>query len=577
MKRLTIIFVFFNFGIALAAGGAATDSLKKYYEDKNYDKAAAFVPDALKENQKDWRFAESCGDIYFELEKYPNALQTYLVADDIKSYQTSVMRKIGRTYSIMGKHKEAINILIKATKEDEKDAYNYLELANAYTRADSLTKAELNIQRAKEINKKIPDAAIAMGDLYFKQRVYELAKSNYEDALALNENLIEARSKLATSYYWLAQREIDEALRKELFTRSLNEWNKVTKQDPKNSKAFFEQGKILFFSGLYTDAANSLHQFVTLRPSGSLGRWYLAQSLYEIGACDSAAPQLDIVSRDTLMDSVRIKSKFMMARCYFDKKYWQKSTTAFEDLIKTEKLEEEDMRRFATAYLNAGDSTKAFNIFEQSINMYPDKSCRMMYNLAIMYFSKKKYDNSVNMFNKRLATAICKDSLEAKIYYFIGLAKFFSVPPDSVNTVKLGEARDAFTTSLSMDSLNLETRLYLADAISALKDYEEAEFQFNLIISRGMADTIANGKVLKSAFQKKCGVYYDKKNYSALIKTGTDWSNLFLNDALAYLYMGIGYQGQEDIANACKNYKKVIKLDPKNGPAKKLIKGLNCD
>lgn len=39
---------------------------------------------------------------------------------------------------------------------------------------------------------------------------------------------------------------MDQTLSQEYFRRSLNEWNYITKVDPKNATAFYEQGKYFF-------------------------------------------------------------------------------------------------------------------------------------------------------------------------------------------------------------------------------------------------------------------------------------------------------------------------------------------
>ncbi|MBI5325592.1 MAG: tetratricopeptide repeat protein [Ignavibacteriae bacterium] len=294
-------------------GQSSYEKIRDYVYSGDYMNAAALIQPAIKENPKNESLMIICGDIYLELDKPDSALIMYLKADDIKGDEPSTMRKIAHTLSILGRHDEAVKEMKDAIKETPNDVQNYLEIGRVYIKADSLKLAEFNIAKAREINKSMPDAYVALGDLYFAQKVYELAKNNYEEALSLNADLIEARIKLATAYYWLGMREFDKDLANEFFERSLKEWNTITKKDPKNAKAYFEQGKILYFSQQYENAAKSLYEYVTLRPTGSLGRWYLAQSLYELRYCDSASIQLKICANE--IDSIKSKALRLAARC----------------------------------------------------------------------------------------------------------------------------------------------------------------------------------------------------------------------------------------------------------------------
>ncbi|MER3328687.1 MAG: tetratricopeptide repeat protein, partial [Candidatus Kapaibacterium sp.] len=244
------------------------------------------------------------GDIYFELENYEEAKKAYEKAFDLDDNEIATS-KYGKVLSVTKDFIKSEKLLKNGIDDFEKSIPIRLELASNYIRAGKLTDAEVQIKRARDINENDPRIYITEGDMYFDQRVYELSKKSYEKALALDENQKEARSKLATSYYWLANREADQDLSNELFTMSLKEWDRVTKQDTMDASAFFNKGKILFFAKQYKDAVPALFRYYELRPDGNLGRWYLGQSLYELGLCDSAAPQLKYVSEN--IDSVKFK------------------------------------------------------------------------------------------------------------------------------------------------------------------------------------------------------------------------------------------------------------------------------
>lgn len=545
---------------------SAEKMLMELYNNQEFDAAAKHIPDAMNEKPKDFDLLMLCGDIYFELENLDGAMSAYQRAYKVDD-KPVVMRKIGRIMSMQGNHLEAIKYLRKTVDEDKKDLYSYLELAQAFIRADSLTQAELAITRAREIDRKNPASFIAMGDYYFKQRVYELAKDNYEEALSMDESNVEAREKLAISYYWLANRESDSDLRNAQFFRSLEEWNKITKQDPKNARAFFEQGRIFYFSNQLGKAAVSLMEYVRLRPSSMLGRWYLAQALSELNQCDSAISHLRVVADN--VDSVKIKAKLMLARCYTSIENYSEAVNTYEEIKSDTALSSSNLQFMGNAALLSGDTVKAIAAWREAIELDPANSCRLMYILGTQLNRMKDYDGAVHILQKRLDTQECRDSLDPVVYYFIGTSYLFNAKPDL--------AKPALEKSIELDPSFLFAHIYLGDALAALSDATGAEKSFQYVIDNGTADPEKNKSALNQAYSKLCGMKLDQKKYADLIKISRVWTDLYPDLPYPPLYLAVGYQGAGDTANACKFYKRVLQLDPKNAPARKNKDALGCE
>lgn len=568
MRFIASILIVFGMFSAAAFSQSAEKKVKELVNEKELDAAAHYIPAAMSENPKDFDFLMLCGDIYFELEKLDSALLAYEKAYSIDDMPT-IMRKIGRVKSMLGKHSEAIKYLKNTIDEDKKDLYSHLELAQAYLRADSLTQAELSITRARELDSKNPASFIAMGDYYFKQGVYELAKDNYEEALSIDENLLEAREKLAISYYWLANRESDSDLRNGLFNRSLEEWNTITKKDPKNARAFYEQGRILYFSREYGTAAQSLYQYVKLRPAADLARWYLAQSLVEVGSCDSSEQHLIIVSQK--IDSVKIKAKLMLARCYLDKKDFSQALKVYNDIRKDTVLDVTNLQYMGNAALLTQDTATAILVWKEAIEQNPAVTCRLMYILGTQLNKMKDYDGAIYILKKRLATGECQDSLNSIVHYFIGISYLFLEKPNP------DSAKIELEKSIALDSTFLFSQIYYGDALAALNDLAGAERMFLNVIEKGPVNLEKNKSAMNQAYAKLCSIKLDQKKYADLIKIAKMWSDS--NPDLPYppLYMAVGYQGSGDTENACKQYKKVLQLDPKNATARKNKDALKCE
>ncbi len=564
-RKLIVLLVLLVCGAGILTAQNAADKVREYAEEKNYYEAVKYIPEASDKNPDDLQLHILMGDIYMELENYKGAVLMYERADDIDGGEPPILRKLGKAYSLQGNHDKAIKILKELMEDDEDNIMNMVELGHAYIRADKLEKARLVITQAAEMGDDVPDAFLALGDLYFAQKVYELAKNYYEKALSLDESLLRARERLATAYYWLANKELDDELANEYFARSLKEWDKVTQQDPTNAKAFFNKGKILFFSARYKPAAGTLSEYVRLRPSGSLGRWYLAQSFYEAGYCDSALPHLETVQKE--IDSVKTKVNFMLARCYYDLGKYNESIGKFNQLRSSgEDLNKQDMMRLASANLNSGDTLAAVGVWEEVIEMDPTQ-CKLAMSISQLLLKMKDYDRAISNFN-RVIQNDCEEDRKASAYLMKGICYIYSEKADS----SIAPLKNALET----DSANLTTHIYLGDAFAKIDQPDSAKYHFEYVLEEASRDTAQYAGQMQQAFAKLSGLLLDEKNYSELKKIAKQQVNTFPEDVYANLYLAVAYQGSADIENSCRYYRRVLKLDPDNATAKKNLGALNC-
>jgi tetratricopeptide (TPR) repeat protein len=566
MKRIFIIPIIMVLFGSLAYSQSAADKVRDLVKSKDWMEASAFIPSAVKDNPKDSKLITLCGDVYFEIEKLDSALIMYYKADNIEGDNIELIRKIAKTYSYLGRTDDAILTINRAIKKDKNNVYCLLDLGNIYLRADSISEATLIITRAREMNKSIPDAYVALGNLYFAQKVFELAKTNYEEALNIDPNLTEARIQLATAYYWLGMKESDKELSNQYLSRSLKEWSNVTQKDPKNAKAFYEQGKLYYFSKSYIEAAQSFYQYIILRPSGSLGRWYLAQSLYEIGQCDSAAQHLRIVAKE--IDTVKEKSLTLLARCYYERSDYKNAVSVFNELIANKvSLDVKDLERFGSSYLKTGDTTNALNIYKQVIALDPT-NCKLTFSLGQVMQSRKSFDDANYFFSLYIKN--CQNEYTGRAYFYIGA--------NMLTDKKIDTALIYLNKSAELDTAFILTQLYLGDAYAAAGNPDTSKIIFKKLIASKSGDTTETGRsYVTNAYSKLCGLIFEEKNYKELQKVGEQWVTYDPKSSYSYMYLAIAYQVQGETEAACKNYKKSLANDPKNKTAKDMLKKLNCE
>ena len=562
MKKITLLILVFAVSFSVLSAQSPKNIVESKAASMDYLEAAAYIQEAYESNRNNEKFLLLCGDIYIELDKLDSALIMYKKADRENRHEVITLRKLARTYTGLKKYKKAIETLLDAVDEDKRDVYTYLELGKVYLAMDSLAPAELYVTKAREIDKTIPDAYIALGDLYFARKIYELAKMNYEEALSIDENLVEARVKLATAYYWLGMREVEKDLANELFARSLKEWNTVTKQNPKNAKAFFQQGKILFFSKKFGPAASSFYKYMAMRPDDMLAKWYLAQSFYEIRECDSAAPFLRECANK--IDSVKTKSLLLLARCYFDSKDYPKSSEVFAELRSLDKLSATDLQRFGAAAFKDKDTTLAIECYQEALEINP-KLCKLSYKLGAMLYKMKRSEESNVIFDQRHANCAV-DNLTVKALNYQGL--------NYMNLEKYDEAIVAFAKCNEVDSSYIRGNIYIADIYVKKEMRDTAMMIFTNVKDIAVTDTAKYKREIKTVFPKMANMLYKDKKYTALLKLTKEWGTLLPNVKLAWLYRAFAFQSTQDLDSAMAMYRKVLAIDPKDKSANKNLKVL---
>lgn len=572
MKILAIIAIVFSFSINLNA--QTKEDVEKDFRNGDIVEASKKVEVAAQSNKDDHNFLILCGDIFEELDDLDKALVYYKMAKKANSRDMNVMLRLGKTLYKLGQKEEAMEYFEDAIDDFDDNIEPYLELAYAYMEDMNIGEARKNINKAKEIDDADVRIYLALGDMYYKNGIYELSIDNYKQALLIDDENLEVRKNLATSYYWSANRETkNQDLANELFTQSLKEWNTLTQKDPKNADGWFGKGKILFLSKKYPNAANALYHYVKLRPNGKLGRWMYAQSLYESNACDSAAPELDWVSKN--IDSVSTKASFMLARCYHKNEQYEKAINEFENIRKNKELTLRDVRILASCYLKTGDTTSWIKNYDIAIEREPEQFCKVMKLIGQIHLKNKNYLEAVKYFKNKLSYPKCVEDDEGKTNYFVGLSYLFGEELDS--------AKIYFNNAIKIDPNDLSSKIYIADLYAKSEEIDSSITKFKEVIQFASKDPKQFDRDLKTAFSKLCGMLLKEKKLTDLINFGKQWAEIQPKFDAGYLYTAIGYQSKAAANNdeslsaeACKWYKKTLKVNPKNNNAKKYLESLGC-
>jgi predicted Zn-dependent protease len=586
------------FSVEAAYSQSDLQKAQTLFKQKEYPSALPLAQAAVKAAPKDVTALLLLGDVFDALDQSDSAMVYFNKAQDQDYYKTDVMKRVALGLSALEKHPEAVKKAQEIIKNYPKDPTSYLTFSQVLVagnekiketvedykpsnknKKDPLIDAEAQIIKAQQIDPNLTEAFVARGDLNFAQRIYELAQDNYEKALKRDSTLLKATVNLATTYF---RRGNEQGATKEdnlkYVNLSVQTWDKATRLDTNNVKAFYEKGRILYLAKQFKPSAVALTRYITLKPDGHQGRWYLAQSLFNVlkieKTLDTALIQhLDIVGRN--IDTVRDRADLMLAEVLLLNKDFGKSAAKYGEIKAKKSLEQEDLQNYAKASINSGDTTNAVNLYLEYFRKYPKSSCKNALPIGNLLYGLRRYETAVEILRIKADTSNCpKDDNTVRALYFIG-SSYFSQKD------KADSAIAPLQQAVKYDSNALYVRNLLAQAYLETKKDKQAKDELLRVTELGKGNPKAKSDV-SGAYQQLCNSALKAKNFSELQKHAQGWYNNFPAGDTdpakgnASLYLAISYY-QTEPATACKYYKEVLQYQPNNKDAKIQIEQLACD
>lgn len=571
MKRIATMIVFLTSVFAASVTTILADEFddaKKSVAAGDYLQALGHIRAAIAEKPQDIERIRLGATIYLEMEIKDTALTYARRVYEDDNDQSEAVVLFSKALVESDRAAEACALLKKFRRKDDN-----VELAlahvNALVAADSIGAAELEAATARQKFPKSADAYLALGNLYFSWKpipVFDLAVQNYTDAIAINANLVQAHFNLAICYWRMGNRESDDALSNEYFNKCLSEWAIVSKLDPKNARAWYEQGKIYYLAKRYPSASNALKTYRELRPLGTgeiMASWYLGESLFKQGLCDDAKKHLEDAAIQ--LDSLKPKVSVMLARCNFQAKKWPECVASYASAVAVDSLwEGMDYWKYGTALINAGDTAKSVDVMFKAAKVEP-KQCKLMERFAYLLQSKKRYSASNDIYRARLAN--CSDSTDAKIHVLIG-NNFYA---DSL----VDSAIASYERAIAINPKMMWGIQRLGDTYLLRGDVSKGRPLLEQVIANAATTTSADEKRYAiAAIASLNGLDIKEKKWQSIVERSTLATSIDPKSVVSWLYLGIGHQGIGDKEKARTAYQEVLKLDPNNTSAKKNLQSL---
>lgn len=562
MKNILKLLALVLFASTSVFADSAIDNLEKYVKSKDFLEAAKYISAAVAEKPKDEDIYVLAGDVYTELMKTDSAVIMYKKAYELENGDLKIIYKLANAYSENKNHEEAIELMKKADKNNKNNVDVQLALAQALIKGNNKKDADMIVRRIIKADTTNAKAYMVLADLYFADEIYELAIDNYNNALKFDSKNINAKVNMAISLYYKARREEDKDLKNQYYGQSLALWEQVASDDPKNSRALWEAGKINYYSQLWVDAAKYLNKYIQLRPDHSLARYYLVEALYNINKCEELQQNAEIVIKE--IDSVKVRVKTWQAECLYKTAKYPESIAQYKDLANYTKLNGEQYESISKAYLYSGDTVNAINSYSDVIKVDPKRAFSLTA-FGTMAFSRKDYANAILILQTREDNIA--DSNSKKMRYYLGLSYLFGE--------KHLEASKTFEKVISNDPTNYNAMVYLADCYTKLGAKDSAKTTLVNAIAAMTPNAAKNETTLNNAYQKICSSLMQDKNdksYKEMTTYAKAWTEALPNSQYAFFFYAISYHVQGEADEACKLYRKAFNIDPKSDFAIKNIK-----
>ena len=566
------------------------------------------APAARADDLKDARAALAAGDLDRAVASYEKAAQ--------QGYAEG-RAGIGMVHLRRRQYDKALEMFDLAQRMDGNLAMAWYGQGEVLRRRDDCAAALPKFQRAVELDRKYPEAQLALGDCLIRLGRHAEAVSALEQGvnwgakvrprflIALGDAEL-ARDSLrdAGIYYTKAQQEApdDPATNRALgefyvkrnigslavqylekaveldpndvelrfalgqgfyyaqrYNEALEQYKLVAEKDPDFAPGQYALGYLYYLSGQadprrYADARPFLEKYTSLNPKDAKGWSALGRTLYFLKDRDAATAAL--LKAQGLGDNSKEMYR-ILARTYVDQREWQKALDAYAKAD----LESSDLFRIAQVHALLGNTAKADSVYSLMIEKDPSsaEAKLALQEWGKLKFRLKDYAGAIETFGRRNAL----DPPSDEAFYYAGLAH--------LELKQLSEAITALRRATQVAPEKGDRHVWLAMALMRADSTDAAELVFQTAV--GLDSTSKNASL---AFQQLGYRQLLRKDWSGAVTTlekavSTDPSNV-----QSLVWLAQAHQNAGNKSKAIDYYRKVLELMPGQADAVKGLKSLGA-
>lgn len=549
----------------------------KSLQRRDYDLAITQFCQALDRTPRSARVHFYLGEAYYLKGVLDTAEMSFSNALKHDDEYAAAYKRLGDIFSQWKRYPDAVVQYSRTLKYEPKNFECIYALGICYLDADSIDKAIVNLTRARELNPKDPWVYVGLGDAYLKQGVPAFAIEQYKKAVELDSTLLIPHQKLARLYH-----------RQRMGREALNEFRIITKLDSTNAGAWWEAGHLLYFSEKYAEALPFLKKFTELKPKDARGRLEYGKALAKAnpGRYKEAIPQLVEAVR---LDSSRQAQKEAwqtLADCYFRAKEYSKADSAYGKFGTLDTLTVFEYEKWAVAALVAKDTLASVGAYENAIRLR-SKSMDVYTNLFALLSALDQRPRAIAIFKKRIEV---DPQTADESYYYMGTAYYYMEKYDS--------ARVTLQKAVAIKD-SLPYRIWLARCYIPLKNYAQLRIEYERVLRLAQGNDANNHRkeigeacgfigmvqlldaTTSNEWEKPIETLRKAIQYSPDLPSQADL-HTWLGQSLMYLYFKKVKETGDRKAydhlkqEACNEFNRVLKIDPRNSNAKNGKEKLDC-
>jgi len=549
----------------------------KLLQKKDLDKAIELFQRALERTPKSAKAHFYLGEAYYQKGAMDSAEMSFSSAVKYDDEYAAAYKRLGDIFSHQKRYADAIAQYNRALKYEAKNSEFLYALGVCYLEADSVDKAIVEFTKAREANPKDAMIYVGLGDAYLKLGVVPFSIEQYKKAVEQDSTLLITHQKLARLY--IEQRMGREALR---------ELEIITRLDSTNPAPWWEAGHLLYINERYDNALPFLKKFTELKPRSSKGHLEYGKALAKSKnkRYKDAIPELlEAIKLDTAR-AMQIEAWRQLADSYFWTKDYGKSDSAYSKLATLDTLNVNEYEKWGLSAHFTKDTTAAIKAYKNAVRL--NSTLTEVYkNVFALLSAIGERDTAIVIFKRRIEV----DSKSAdESYYYMGTAYYTMEEFDSarVSLQKAVAIKDTLPYALWLArcyvALNDKARrrsayehvLKLAQQNNSNDHRKEIGEALGFIGMDQLLDATINNEWEKPVETLKRAIQYNPD-----LPSQADL-HTWLGQSLMYLYFkrvketgdrkGNDYLKQD----ACAEFNKVLKIDPKNPNAKNSKDKLDC-
>lgn len=558
--------IFFLLSVSTLFGQTPLERGKELLTQGKYREAISAFRQATESSPRSFDAWYSLADVYLRVGKADSAEIAARRALSIDDERADIYVLLSDILINRKNYSEATAILRRAIRAKVATAPLLTQLGVVLLAEDSLDQAIVAFSQAKESDPKYVLAYEGLGDAYMKQGVPAIAIFQYEKGVEIDSMRSTLYDKLGDAYY-----------RERRYTDAARAYHNVLRLDSSNTAVQLKLGKLYFAAKLYCDAASVLKLYVKNPSANSDALVMHMEALYLCASHPPVTPSKAQQFEEALAAAEKIlktepqkkRALRVAANSYTELKQHDKAITAFQQLGRIDTLQAEDYRRLAKSYMETKRDSLAANTLERAIAL--DSTELQLYNdLGSVYMRLRMWTKAAAAFEKRFQ----KETVPLR-----AVGAYVNYGACMMALENWDRGRWAFRTALSIYPQYIPGYTRLGFALSKVDSLDEAKKAYGSILS--MTDTMQDKSNYKSeiieAHQQIGFINLLQKRYNEALEWLIKADKLKPNDVQTIVWIAQAYHFLNKQDEACREYKRALKLDPKHEAAKKGVELLACD